>query len=370
MRIIEKLVLLSLIAGCASAPAPQPRQPEPAPLPGPRVATTGITTSSSGDNGLAATAEERAARAVITPELMYRHIAFLSSDELRGRDTPSSGLDKAVEYIAAEFRALGLEAVGDSGSYVQRYNVRVARVGRPAVNVSAPNVVALLRGSDPVLREEYIVFSAHIDHVGVGPPDASGDSIYNGADDDASGTAAVLAVARAFAALAERPLRSIVFLGVSGEEKGLYGSEHFMERPVVSAAGIIANINLDMIGRNSPDFVAAVGFDYSTLGALARDIARANADLGLRVVPDPWPSEQLFFRSDHFNFARKGVPALFFTSGLHEDYHRPSDEVENIDTNKAARIAQLAFQLAHRMAATREPPQWTDRGLRDVLGRN
>jgi Zn-dependent M28 family amino/carboxypeptidase len=312
----------------------------------------------------------RTASAAITPELMHRHIAFLSSDDLRGRMTPSAGLTKAAEYIAAEFRTLGLEAVGDSGGYVQNYDVRVPRPGRPPATMKAPNVVALLRGSDPTLRDTYVVFSAHIDHVGVGIPDASGDSIYNGADDDASGTAAVLAVARAFAALPERPARSIVFLGVSGEEGGLFGSQYFVERPIVPVQGMVADMNLDMIGRNAADFVAAVGYEYTTLGPLARDIARANPELGLRVVPDPWPNEQLFFRSDHFNFARKGVPAIFFTSGLHEDYHQPSDEVDKIDTSKAARIAQLAFQLAHRIATTNEKPAWTESGRREVLGRN
>jgi hypothetical protein len=227
-----------------------------------------------------------------------------------------------------------------------------------------PNVVGILPGSDPTLKDTYVVLSAHMDHVGVGAPNAKGDSIYNGADDDASGTSAVLEVAQAFAALpaAQRPKRSIIFLAVSGEEKGLLGSGYFMEHPPVPAEKIVANINIDMIGRNHPDTVVAIGQDYSSLGPLAQQVAKANPNLKLVVAPDLWPKEQLFFRSDHFNFAKKNIPAIFFTTGLHPDYHQPSDEVQTIDADKLSRIALLTFDLAKAIANAAQPPQWTEQG--------
>src|SRR5690606_2832096 len=175
-----------------------------------------------------------------------------------------------------------------------------------------PNVAAVLPGSDPALRDTYIVLSAHFDHVGVGAPDATGDSIYNGADDDASGTAGILEVAEAFASLPVPPRRSLLFLAVSGEEKGLLGSRWFSDNPTVPIEAIVANVNLDMIGRNAPDSIVVIGQEFSSMGPLVQRIATERPDLGLTVAEDIWPEENFFFRSDHFNFARKEIPALFF----------------------------------------------------------
>ncbi|HUF49735.1 MAG TPA: M20/M25/M40 family metallo-hydrolase [Longimicrobiales bacterium] len=468
-----------------------------------------------------------AAVATITVPDVQRHIEFLASDELQGRDTPSPGLERAAAYIAAEFRSFGLQPAGDSGTYIQRFpytessiDIAAARVqarargtatdaafgrdyfmipaaidsivgtpvfagsARPGVAAPAeaagrilfyyvpgmmgaewqqaasaalqasfgagagavvlvldstfarsviatladelsgqqvpmpvigiafdvargivqlagldlhalvarsdaaaapltgvtlairtpitsstarvPNVVAILPGSDPALRDEYIVFSAHMDHVGIGAPDASGDSIYNGADDDASGTSAVLEIAQAFASLERSPARSIVFVLVSGEEKGLLGSAHFVEQPPVPAARMVANINMDMIGRNAPDTVVAIGQDYSSLGVTIQGISAAHRELGLVVAPDLWPEEQLFFRSDHFSFAAQEIPAIFFTTGLHDDYHQPSDEAHTIDNDKVTRIARLLFRFGHELASSPARPQWTPAGLAEV----
>ncbi|MGH7474748.1 MAG: M28 family metallopeptidase [Longimicrobiales bacterium] len=316
------------------------------------------------------------AAATITPVDMYARIAFLASDALAGRDTPSPGLEAAAAYLASEFRALGLEPAGDSGTFIQRYPYPPPRLGRagseqPQRSVGdvarAPNVVALLRGADAALRDSYIVFSAHMDHLGIGAPDATGDSIYNGADDDASGTAALVEIAEAFAAMPQRPARSIVFLAVSGEEDGLLGSLWFSENPTVPLDGIVANINIDMIGRNAPDSVVVIGQEYSTLGPLVQRIAGdRSGELELVVAADPWPEERFFFRSDHFSFARKEIPALFFFAGVHEDYHRPSDEVDEIDPDKAARIGRLIFYTAYELANAAEPPRWTPEGLREI----
>ena len=236
-------------------------------------------------------------------------------------------------------------------------------------SAEVPNVVARLPGADPELAREYVVLTAHYDHVGVGPPDDRGDSIYSGADDNASGTAAVLEVARAFSQLPEPPARSILFLWVSGEEKGLLGSAYFAENPTVPLENIVANLNLDMVSRNAPDTVHAVGEEYSTIGELVYQVARDHPELGLVVAPDPEPEEQAFLRSDHFSFVEKGIPALMLTTWLHDDYHLPSDTPDRTDPDKAARVARLAFLLAHRLATQVEPPEWTEAGerlLRDL----
>jgi hypothetical protein len=238
----------------------------------------------------------------------------------------------------------------------------VLRAPRVVTESRPPNVAALLRGSDPRLRDSYVVVTAHFDHVGVGAPDARGDSIYNGADDNASGTAALLEVARALASLPERPARSVLFLAVSGEEHGLLGSRHFAEHPTLPREAIVANVNLDMIGRNAPDTLYAVGFDFSTLGARAARTAEAHPALGLRVVPDPRPGQRFFQRSDHYSFARKGIPALGLTTGLHPDYHRPSDHADRVDADKQARIARLVLLLVHDLANDPARPEWTERG--------
>lgn len=231
----------------------------------------------------------------------------------------------------------------------------------------APNVVGVIPGSDPELRHEYIVFSAHLDHVGVGTPDASGDSIFNGADDDASGVTAVLEVAQAFAALETAPKRSLLFLFVSGEEKGLLGSKHYASQPTVPLEQLVANVNIDMIGRNHPDTVVAIGLEYTDIGTtLQRVAAERNGELKLVVAPDLWPEENLFRRSDHYSFASKGIPAIFFTTGLHEDYHKPSDEPETIDNDKLARIARLVYHLGEALADAPARPQWTQQG-RELL---
>jgi hypothetical protein len=456
------------------------------------LACTGTSVQSG---GAPAASTDRAA--TITPADMRARIAYLASDALRGRDTPSPGLDTAAAWIAREFRRLGLEPGGDEGTYFQRYPFTIrtvsaegsswgnlkygadffvwpgtpldiegelasvagaladaapatiagkvpvvkiggpldrawrtavnsarsaaqyagtrglivvldsstteanmaaaivnfrrtttaapvnsvafvrpqswsARSGRVAIRIPAnvndsrpPNVAGILRGSDPALRETYVVISAHMDHVGVGRPDATGDSINNGADDDASGTSAVIEIAEALAS-GPRPARSVLFLLVSGEEKGLLGSRYYSDHPTVPLDRIVANVNIDMIARNAPDTVVAIGQEYSSLGPLTQEIVRAHPELGLTAARDLWPNERFFFRSDHFNFARKEIPAIFFFSGVHEDYHRPSDEVEKIDADKAARIARLAYYLTREIATRREPPRWTEEGLREV----
>lgn len=230
-----------------------------------------------------------------------------------------------------------------------------------------PNVVALLPGSDPQLRDEYIVYSAHFDHVGVGIPSETGDSLYNGADDNASGTSVLLETASAFSRLPQSLARSIIFLAVSGEEKGLLGSKHFSENPTVPLEDIIMNINLDMVGRNpQPDTVIGVGKQYTNLGQITDEVLLDHPELGITVIEDPEPEDQLFFRSDHLHFINKDIPAIFFTGGEHPDYHKPSDESDKIDFEKTTRLARMVFYLGARIATGAASPEWTEEGLKEV----
>ncbi|MBI1968244.1 MAG: M20/M25/M40 family metallo-hydrolase [Gemmatimonadetes bacterium] len=238
---------------------------------------------------------------------------------------------------------------------------------------SAPNVVGILEGSDPRLRQEYVVFSAHMDHVGVAGPAGSGqcraigaDSICNGADDDASGTIAVVGAAEAFARLRPRPKRSILFLTVSGEEKGLWGSSYFTEHPTVPLANVVADLNIDMVGRNWTDTIVVIGTEHSDLGVTLHRVAAAHPELGMRPIDDLWPQENFYFRSDHYNFARKGVPILFFFNGTHPDYHRVGDEVARIDAEKESRIVKLAFYLGLEIANRTERPKWNPASYRQI----
>jgi hypothetical protein len=282
---------------------------------------------------------------------------FLISRHAALRMFRMAGMDGA-EYLRRDraYRPVPLPGI----------TVRTAAPFRVLDPAEPPNVVGVLPGSDPELGQTYVVVSAHMDHVGIGQPDASGDSIYNGADDNASGTAAVVAVARALASLPAAPPRSVIFLAVSGEEKGLLGSRWFAQNPTVPIESIVANINLDMIGRNAPDTIVVIGQEYSSLGPLVREVAEANPELGLTVAPDLWPDQRFFFRSDHFSFAAREIPALFFFSGTHEDYHRPSDTADRIDADKAARVARLAFLLTLEIAQRAEPPAWDPDGLEEV----
>jgi hypothetical protein len=239
--------------------------------------------------------------------------------------------------------------------------------------VSAPNVVAMVRGSDPVLRDEYVVFSGHMDHVGTAGDGVGGcvakgtDTICNGADDDGSGTTGVLSIAEALSNLKGRTKRSIVVLNVSGEEKGLLGSAFFAEHPTLPLGKVVADINLDMIGRNNPDSIVVIGKEHSDMGQTLARVQTAHPELHLIAADDIWPAESFYSRSDHFNFARKGVPILFFFNGVHDQYHQADDEVKLIDTSKLSRVAQLAFYLGVEIANTDAKPQWNPDSYQTIV---
>jgi len=255
------------------------------------------------------------------------------------------------------------------------------------------NVVAVVEGSDPRLRSTYVAFGAHYDHVGYaqgevvtgegGPrrlgapgrvmPGAENDRIWNGADDDGSGTVALLGLARAFA-LGPRPKRSLLFVWHAGEERGLLGSRYFADHPTVPLDRVVAQLNMDMIGRNRDDkasesnTVYLVGSDR--ISTELDEIGRAaNADLTppLTVdyeMNDPTDLEQVYYRSDHYSYAAKGIPIIFYTTGLHPDYHANTDEVSKIQFEKLARIVQLVYATGARVANLDHAPVRDNKGPR------
>jgi Zn-dependent M28 family amino/carboxypeptidase len=224
----------------------------------------------------------------------------------------------------------------------------------------------VLRGRDPRLREEYVVVTAHLDHLGVAAPDQRGDSIYNGADDNASGVAALVEIAKALGRLQLRPRRSVLFFATSGEEIGIRGSEYFTGHPPVPLERIVADINLDGIGRSwQRDTVSAEGGPLSTLGGTVREVAGAHPELSLRIVDDQWPDRDYFGSSDQIWFARRGVPSVFLSStGPDAHYHRPSDEAATIDGDITSRIARLAAWLALSVADAAARPRWDETARR------
>jgi Zn-dependent M28 family amino/carboxypeptidase len=273
-----------------------------------------------------------------------------------------------LEPFGIQLDQLAAQAsMGTAFHPVPRLELTVTTAVQEVGGFAQPNTVGILEGSDPELRDEYIVFSAHMDHVGVGRPNEEGDSIYNGADDDASGTVAVVEVAEAMAMLAERPKRSMIFLGVSGEERGLWGSRFFAENPPVPLEQIVANLNADMVSRNWPDTVVAIGKEHSDLGETLNRVNLAHPELHMTAIDDIWPEQNFYRRSDHFNFARRGVPILFFFTGTHEDYHRPTDDLSRMDADKGARITQLLFYLGLEVANAPERPQWDPDSYTEIV---
>jgi Zn-dependent M28 family amino/carboxypeptidase len=283
----------------------------------------------------------------------------MAHDSMGGRETPSPGLEMTAAWAALEFEAMGLEPGGDDGAFIQRYEYAGRRgTGEP---VMVPNVVGLLRGSDPELADEWVVFTGHFDHVS-GPADETGDAIYNGADDNASGTAAVMEIAEAFTTLPTPPRRSMAFVLVSGEEKGLLGAAHFARGATVPTEAQVADINADMVSRNWADSIFVFGGEYSTLGATLESVFAAHPEVGMAEMENRWPQVPLFRMSDHHAFVQEGIPGIFFFSGLHDDLHSPNDELEGVDTEKAARVARIMFYLGYEVAQADERPAWTEEG--------
>jgi hypothetical protein len=234
-------------------------------------------------------------------------------------------------------------------------------IAETSESLDAWNIVATMPGSDPRRAGQYVSVGAHYDHVGIGVP-VDGDSIYNGADDNASGTAGLLEVAERLASLPrqQRPARSVLFLWYTAEEHGLLGSRSFTDSPTVPRDSIVVNINADMIGRNSPDSIFVVGAGRLS-SELAAEVEAANDRLDRPFILDysydsPDHPEMIFCRSDHYSFARFGIPIVFFTTGLHDDYHQPSDVPERLNYEKLARVSGMVSDLVLTLANRERRP--------------
>jgi hypothetical protein len=236
----------------------------------------------------------------------------------------------------------------------RRLTARIEQVKTP---ITGYNVAAIVPGSDPALKRTYVAFGAHYDHVGVVKPTA-GDSIANGADDDGSGSVALLAIARVMQQAPVKPRRSVLFVWHVGEEKGLLGSSYFTDHPTVPIDSIVAQINADMIGRNADSLLYVVGPQAAPNGQskrLGAIVDSVNASMARPFAFNrEWDSathpEHIYERSDHFNYARKGIPIVFLTSGLHDDYHKVSDEAGKIDFAKLARVTRLMVETGRAVA--------------------
>jgi len=259
-----------------------------------------------------------------------------------------------------------LEPGGGDGTFIQRYELNPGRTDSTEP-LLVPNVVGFLRGSDPLVRAEWVVFTAHFDHV-TGAPDETGDSIYNGADDNASGTSAIMEIAQAFATLPAPPKRSLAFVLVSGEEKGLLGAGSFARGAVLPTEAMVADINADMVSMNWPDSIFVFGRELSSLGSTLDEVIAVHPEMGIAVMENRWPQLPLFQMSDQFAFAQEAIPGIFFFSGLHENLHRPSDEPEAVDFDKAARVARLMFLFGYEVAQASDRPVWTDAGREMLAG--
>ncbi|MFT3744159.1 MAG: M28 family peptidase [Pyrinomonadaceae bacterium] len=235
-------------------------------------------------------------------------------------------------------------------------------------NIYTQNVVGILEGTDPTLKNEYVAIGSHYDHVGMNPFAPGPDKIWNGADDDGSGTVAVLSIAEAFAKGAVKPKRSMLFIWHAGEEKGLWGSEYFTDNPTVPITSIITELNIDMIGRYQkpgdenhpvnkelpkPNEIFTIGNTMMSteLGQIADEVNASFLKIGFNLrYADPKDPNQYFYRSDHFNYAKHGVPIIFFMDGTHEDYHQPSDSVEKINFESMEKVTKTIFATGWDLA--------------------
>jgi hypothetical protein len=262
-------------------------------------------------------------------------VEILTSELMEGRASGSAGGKAAARYIVRCLRQFGLAGTGEERQHIQTFSL-----GR----LHMENVWGLVEGRDPRLKGEVVVVGAHYDHLGVGDfgaldPWTGYGEIHPGADDNASGVAAVLEIARLFGEMAWRPRRSILFLLFGGEEKGLLGSSHYVRHPAFPLSRTAFMLNLDMIGRCHRGRLHVYGAT-SGLG-LPETIKQAGERCGLELVISPWALPG----SDHKPFLDRGIPAAFFTTGLHRDYHQASDDAEKIDYRSMERIVRLAFRV-------------------------
>ncbi len=280
----------------------------------------------------------------------------------------------AALFQGERFTGSNIFAKAVSGEPLESFALKsekqiTASIAVKTENVSTQNVVGILEGSDPVLKNEYVAVGAHYDHVGMNPYAIGPDKIYNGADDDGSGTVALMAIAEALAK-GQRPKRSMLFIWHAGEEKGLWGSEYYVTHPTVPIGSIVTGLNIDMIGRaqsaadiangknknlpkNNEVFLIGSKMMSTELGEVSESVNKTFLNMSFNYkYDDPNDPEQYFYRSDHFNYAKKGIPIIFYMDGNHDDYHQLSDSVEKIDFENMEKIARTimatGWELANR----------------------
>jgi len=300
---------------------------------------------------------------------VMRDVRYLASDALEGRGTGTAGNDSAAAYIARRFSGLGLtpafasadaRVCGRTGGrapcaprFVQSFVARSVAAAHAGLQGELPtqNVAAVVRGSDPALRDEFVILGAHFDHLGRSAfgaldPEAV-NAIHNGADDNASGTAAVIELAR----LLRRnpPKRSVMFVTFSGEELGLLGSQYFVEHAPVPLEKVRAMLNFDMVGRMQEDRLIVYG--VATARELNDIVARANADAPLRLTA----TGDGFGASDHSSFYAKNLPVLHFFTNVHEDYHKATDDADKVNALGIARVVALAERVTREIADRPQP---------------
>ncbi len=290
----------------------------------------------------------------ITAKELKEYLYTFAGDDFEGRDTGEPGQKKAAEYLKSQYKSMGIPSPIGGDDYFQEIPESYFRGDIK----SSENVLAFIEGSEK--PDEIVVISAHYDHVGV---DKQGN-IYNGADDDGSGTVSLLELAEAFVKAKKDglgPKRSILFLHVTGEEKGLYGSRFYTENPVFPLANTVTNLNIDMIGRidkkheeaEKNNYVYLIGSDRlsTELHAISEEAntkyTKLDLDYTYNAKDDP---NRFYFRSDHYNFAKHNIPIIFYFNGVHEDYHKPTDTAEKIEYDLMAKRSRLVFYTAWEVA--------------------
>jgi hypothetical protein len=291
----------------------------------------------------------------ITPAELSKHLYIVADDNMEGRNTGEPGQKRAGDYLINEYKKNGISFPKGASDFYQKVPSDFMKRGfAPKLNDSE-NIWAFIEGSEK--PQEILVISAHYDHVGI-----KNGEVFNGADDDGSGTVALLEIAQAFNEAKKQgfgPKRSILFLHVTGEEHGLHGSRFYSENPLFPLENTIADINIDMIGRRDTlhpktnNYVYVIGSDRlsSELHTINEEVNAKYTQLELDYkYNDRKDPERIYFRSDHYNFAKKGIPAIFFFNGIHADYHQSTDTPDKIEYDALAKRAQLAFVLAWELA--------------------
>ena len=299
----------------------------------------------------------------------------LSVTKLRGVSPTPQGSELPVALINTRVGdAIFVGESGDRSAAFQTTKTAGLTVVGKSETKWTQNVVALWEGSDPILKKEMVAIGAHYDHVGTNPNASGDDKIWNGADDDGSGTVAVLAIAEALAKSKVRPKRSVLLVWHAGEEKGLWGAEYFNKFPTVDIKNVIAQLNIDMIGRSKaagdtnarnkdltgPTGVYLIGSEMmsSTLGAVTKGTNEAYLKLTYDYrYDDPKDTNRFFFRSDHFHYAQNGIPIAFWFDGVHQDYHGAGDHPDKIDYAKMEKITRTIFLTMWELTALRERPK-------------